>query len=120
MKKMNKKIKLTNLSNYEYENQKIDKVKEVREVYVNSDGTTSENWNDAGDKFDNIKKPFHYCKNGIEVINVIEAFDLNYRTGNAVKYILRSKFKNNKIEDLKKAKQYISREIKKLEGQKGW
>lgn len=54
----------------------------------------------------------YYKKNGIEAIDVIEAFDLGFHLGNVVKYILRAGRKSkNVIDDLMKAKDYIDREI---------
>ena len=58
--------------------------------------------------------PDHYKRNGIEAVDVIEAFDLNYRLGNVVKYVLRHVGKNG-LEDLKKARWYLDREISKHE-----
>lgn len=63
-------------------------------------------------KPDMINHPPHYKRDGIEVIDVIEAFDLNYRLGNVVKYVLRHDNKGG-IEDLKKARWYLDREINK-------
>ena len=65
------------------------------------------------DKFkkENINHPAHYNKNGIEVIDIIEKFELGFVMGNAIKYILRSESKGRKIEDLKKAIWYLEREI---------
>jgi len=54
--------------------------------------------------------PDHYKRNGIEAVDVIEAFDLNYRLGNVIKYVLRHVGKNG-LEDLKKARWYLDREI---------
>ena len=54
--------------------------------------------------------PDHYKRNGIEAVDVIEAFDLNYRLGNVIKYVLRHVGKNG-LEDLKKAQWYLAREI---------
>jgi hypothetical protein len=50
---------------------------------------------------------------------VIEAWglDKNFNLGNAVKYISRADKKDNNVEDLKKARWYLDREIAKLEGQ---
>lgn len=59
---------------------------------------------------DNINHPTHYQGNGLEVIDVIEAFDLNFNLGNAVKYILRAGKKGDKKEDLKKAIWYLNKE----------
>lgn len=60
-----------------------------------------------------INHPSHYQgKNNIEVINVIEAFNLNFNTGNAVKYILRNgKKTEDTIIDIKKAIWYLNREL---------
>ena len=68
-------------------------------------------------QFDNINHPAHYRAGGIETIDFIEAKDLNYRLGNAVKYITRAKHKGNQLEDLKKAQWYLNREIDKLTGE---
>lgn len=59
-----------------------------------------------------VNHPSHYqSKSGIEVINVIEAFDLGFNLGNVVKYILRCGKKDSDIQELKKAKWYLEREI---------
>ena len=41
---------------------------------------------------------------------------LNFNLGNAVKYVSRAGRKGDKIEDLRKAIQYIEFEIEELEG----
>lgn len=66
---------------------------------------------------DMVNHPPHYKANGLEAIDVIEAFKLTFKLGNAVKYILRAgkKGRNKTIEDLKKAQWYLNREISKLE-----
>ena len=61
-----------------------------------------------------VNHPSHYNK-GIESIDIIESWDLNFSLGNAIKYILRAPHKNNQLEDLKKAQWYVTREIEKLE-----
>jgi len=58
--------------------------------------------------------PAHYKSGGLEAIDVIEAFDLNFRLANACKYILRAGRKGDRKEDLLKAQWYISRELDKL------
>lgn len=55
----------------------------------------------------------HYKQGKIEPIDVIEDWNLNFRLGNALKYIARCEHKENKIKDLKKALYYIQREIDK-------
>lgn len=63
-------------------------------------------------EMDMVNKPSHYVStDGLEAIDVIESFDLNFNLGNAVKYILRSGRKWNREEDLLKALWYINREI---------
>lgn len=54
--------------------------------------------------------PAYYRRGGVEVIDVIEAYDLGYRLGNVVKYVLRAARKGGK-EDLQKAAWYLNREI---------
>ena len=57
----------------------------------------------------------YYCMNGIEAQDVIEAFELNFSRGSAVKYILRAGRKSgDEIRDLEKARAYIDREIQRL------
>lgn len=57
--------------------------------------------------------PDHYKSNQFEVIEIIEAFNINYRLGNVIKYILRAGKKDDRIQDLKKALWYLQREIDK-------
>lgn len=65
---------------------------------------------------DSIHRPAHYAEGRVyEPIAVIEDWDLNYRLGNTVKYISRAGRKQNALEDLKKARWYLDREIDQLE-----
>lgn len=64
----------------------------------------------------NVENPQHYQGKGIEAIDVIESFDLNFNLGNTVKYVLRAGKKGNKKEDLEKAVWYLKRELNKFEG----
>jgi len=64
------------------------------------------------DKPDPVNHPAHYKAGGVETIDFIEAKDLNYRLGNVVKYVARAGRKaTDPIEDLKKARWYLDREI---------
>lgn len=63
-----------------------------------------------------VNHPEHYQGNGIEVIDIIESFELNFNLGNTVKYVLRAGKKGNKKEDLEKAVWYLKRELNKFEG----
>jgi hypothetical protein len=60
-----------------------------------------------------VHNPPHYeGLNGLEAIDVIEAFaPSNYLRGNALKYLLRAGRKADAIQDLQKAMWYIEREI---------
>lgn len=62
------------------------------------------------DEKDMVNHPQHY-QHGIEPIEFIESHNLNFNLGNAVKYIARAPYKGNELEDLKKAKWYLEREI---------
>lgn len=68
---------------------------------------------------DPVNSPKHYTQGPIEVIDLIEGFDLNYHLGNVVKYILRAPHKGRPIEDLKKARWYLDREITRREKNNG-
>jgi hypothetical protein len=70
---------------------------------------------------DMVEHPPHYrsfgavcasCGHDIECIDVVQ--HLNFNRGNAVKYIWRAGAKGDEIEDLRKARQYLEFEIKRL------
>jgi hypothetical protein len=63
---------------------------------------------------DAVNHPAHYKVGGIETIDFIEAKKLNYNIGNVVKYLTRADHKGNKLEDLRKAQWYLTREISSL------
>ena len=65
---------------------------------------------------DPINHPSHYTFGSIEVIEVIEDWNLNFNLGNAVKYVARAgrKDPDTLIQDLEKAEWYLKREIKNL------
>lgn len=66
---------------------------------------------------DLINHPPHYkADNGIEAIDVVEGFGLNFRIGNAVTYLLRADRKGEPLKDLRKARWYVDREIGKRGG----
>lgn len=78
----------------------------------------------AKNGLDMVNHPKHYkAKNGMEVIDVIEAFTANLEgyeathTGNVIKYICRWKEKNG-LEDLRKAQWYLNRLIENIEKNK--
>ena len=61
---------------------------------------------------DNVNHPKHYTKHpsGVECITITE--HMSFCLGNAIKYLWRADLKNG-IEDLEKARWYITREIEK-------
>ena len=66
-----------------------------------------------------VNHPLHYGgeENPHEAIKVIEAYNLNFCIGNVIKYVLRAGKKGSKIQDLKKARWYLEREIEKLKNE---
>ena len=64
-------------------------------------------------KHDVITAPSHYTYGkGLEVIDVIDAFECGFEQGNIIKYVLRYKHKG-KSQDLEKAKWYLNHLIEK-------
>jgi hypothetical protein len=63
---------------------------------------------------DPVNHPKHYTSHpsGVECIEVTEHF--NFNKGNAIKYIWRSSDKGKEVEDLRKARWYIDREIARI------
>ena len=68
------------------------------------------------ESFDTVSHPSHYTEGRkYEPRKVIADWGLNFNLGNAVKYISRAGRKGDKIEDLRKAIQYIEFEIEELD-----
>ena len=65
-------------------------------------------------KNDPVNHPSHYISHpsGVECIQVTE--HMNFNVGNAVKYLWRADLKNG-LEDLRKARWYVDREIERRE-----
>jgi hypothetical protein len=72
------------------------------------------------DKINIVEHPPHYKAHpsGVECIQITE--HMNFNLGNAMKYIWRSDEKGNAIQDLEKAKWYISREIELRKTKDKW
>jgi hypothetical protein len=66
---------------------------------------------------DVVKHPSHYCYSKYEPKDVIREWGLNFNLGSAVKYIARAGRKDDIIQDLSKAKQFLEFEIEYLEKQ---
>ena len=69
--------------------------------------------------YEKINQPEHYSGDSMKAIDVIEAYDLNFSLGSAIKYILRAGSKPNETlqEDLSKAIWYLQREIERSSDQ---
>ena len=65
-------------------------------------------------KCDTVNHPEHYTFSRIEVIEVIETWKLGFHLGNVVKYVARARHKGQPIEDLRKARWYLDREIQRM------
>lgn len=61
-----------------------------------------------------VNHPPHYTghPSGVECVTITEWMSFNL--GNSVKYIWRADLKEKKLEDLKKAKWYLDREIERI------
>ena len=62
---------------------------------------------------DVVSHPIHYTshKSGVECITITE--HMGFNLGNSIKYIWRADLKNDAVEDLRKARWYLDREIQK-------
>lgn len=79
----------------------------------------------SDEKNDAVNHPSHYTSHpsGVECITVVE--HMTFNAGNAIKYLWRAGLKGERgnthitsIEDFKKARWYIDREIERLKAQK--
>lgn len=64
----------------------------------------------------NAIKPEHYNRLNPQPKDVIRAWGLNFNLGSAVKYISRAGHKDDAVQDLKKAQEFIQFEIDAIEG----
>lgn len=69
----------------------------------------------TGEVYDVVHKPKHYCDGGIQPIEYIRSHKMNFFRGNVIKYVTRAGKKDNEIEDLYKAMEYLKLEIEYLE-----
>lgn len=68
---------------------------------------------EAGDP---IHFPRHYTRGRLQPLEVIEDWRLGFNLGNVVKYIARHEHKGSALDDLRKARFYLDREIRFREG----
>ena len=68
---------------------------------------------------DNIKHPSHYAEGRkFEPKDVIRDWGLNFNLGSAVKYVARAGRKDDIVQDLKKAQEFIQFEIDAIEAER--
>ena len=70
--------------------------------------------------YDPVEHPYHYTQSGYECIDIMQGvFGIEYVKAfclcNAFKYIFRCKYKNNTIEDIKKANWYLNKFLELIE-----
>ncbi len=65
---------------------------------------------------DPVNHPPHYTRAGYECAEVVIALGLSYCLGNVLKYVWRCGHKADALQDLKKARWYLDREIRRREG----
>jgi hypothetical protein len=69
---------------------------------------------------DPVKRPSHYTKGAVEVIDLIEQVvrdyppEIAYHIGNTLKYLSRAPHKGATQQDLQKAEWYLARAINRL------
>lgn len=66
----------------------------------------------------NAINPEHYNRLNPQPKDVIRAWGLNFNLGSAVKYISRAGHKDDIVQDLKKAREFLSFEIEALEAER--
>ena len=66
---------------------------------------------------EDVKHPAHYAYSKYEPVKVIREWNLNFNLGNVIKYVARAGRKDNIVQDLKKARQYLDFEIEALENE---
>ena len=68
---------------------------------------------------DNIKHPSHYAEGRkFEPKDVIRDWGLNFNVGSAVKYLSRAGRKDDIVQDLKKAQEFIQFEVDAIEAER--
>lgn len=94
---------------------RINELPEKHDIKTEYSCLMLENPEKSSKNFDSVHNPSHYTQGRkYEPRKVIYDWGLDFNLGNAVKYISRAGRKENKIEDLKKAIQYIEFEIDEL------
>ena len=99
----------------ELERKELEKIAdEIREVVIIGSANNRIAINEDKLSGNRVNHPSQYNK-GIETIDYIESWNMDFNIGNVIKYVTRAGYKDNKLEDLEKAKWYLEREISKAE-----
>ena len=87
---------------------------------MNDDDSLDGQYRQISRDYDPVNHPVHYgsADDPYEAIKVIEAWELGFHLGNAVKYIARAGKKGDAIEDLRKAAWYLQRHLAQLQDAK--
>jgi hypothetical protein len=56
-----------------------------------------------------LERPGYYWSGDVDVIKVVEIYDLHFHIGNALKYVVRAGAKGEALPDLRKAREYLAR-----------
>lgn len=65
---------------------------------------------------DPVSAPDHYTRLNPQPAWVLERWNLAYNRASAIKYLVRAGHKDDEVQDLRKARQHIDREIARLLG----
>ena len=61
-----------------------------------------------------VSVPEYYKTQTFDVIDICKSYNLNFNKGNIIKYVCRAGKKDSELQDLKKALDYIQREIEHI------
>lgn len=83
---------------------------------IDPDGkvTTYDTKEEADAVFNALTKPAHYNSTAIDALTVIDDWGLDFRLGNTIKYIARHGRKGTPLQDLEKAREYLTLAIERL------
>lgn len=73
---------------------------------------------DETDETDKTVNPDYYKFHGYDVFDIADYFGLSFPLGNAIKYLLRCKHKENEEQDLRKAIKCIERHLEMMKRDK--
>jgi hypothetical protein len=59
----------------------------------------------------------HYVRHAIQPWDIIDCYDLDFYEGNALKYLLRRKIGESRVQDLKKCQHYLERCLKNAQNE---